>query len=46
MLPQFDLIRALIKWVFIYEIDGYEADDILGTTAKSCNEEQHVLFVM
>jgi DNA polymerase-1 len=48
LLPQFDLIReALIKMgIPIYEIDGYEADDILGTTAKSCgNEEQHVLLV-
>ncbi|HHU49524.1 MAG: DNA polymerase I [Caldicoprobacterales bacterium] len=48
LVPQFDLVRdALTKMgIPIYELDGYEADDILGAAAKSCGSEgQQVLLV-
>jgi DNA polymerase-1 len=39
LVPQFELAREALNQmgITIYEIDGYEADDILGTIAKSCS---------
>ncbi len=48
LVPQFELIRELLQLMCIpiYELDGYEADDILGTVSQSCgNEDNHVLLV-
>ncbi|NLC43414.1 MAG: DNA polymerase I [Clostridiales bacterium] len=48
LVPQFELIRELLQLmgIPIYELDGYEADDILGTVSQSCgNKENHVLLV-
>ncbi|NLB41309.1 MAG: DNA polymerase I, partial [Clostridiales bacterium] len=48
LVPQFELIREMLQLmgIPIYELDGYEADDILGTVAKSCgNKDNHVLLV-
>jgi len=41
LIPQFDLIKKVLETmeVPIYEIDGYEADDILGTAAKYGDEK-------
>ncbi len=48
LVPQFDLIREALEHmgITIYEIDGYEADDILGTISKACgNPLQDILLV-
>jgi DNA polymerase-1 len=48
LVPQFDLIREVLlqMGIPIFELDGYEADDILGTASQSCgNQEHHVLLV-
>jgi DNA polymerase-1 len=41
LLNQFDRVRQLIKTfnIPIYELDGYEADDILGTLSKQASEQ-------
>jgi len=41
LIAQFDLVKELLKRmnIAIYEIDGYEADDILGTFARIAEEE-------
>ena len=48
LVPQFELIReTLIQLdIITYELDGYEADDILGTISKVVGQaDQHVLLV-
>jgi len=49
LMPQFELLREiLIKMsIPIYEADGYEADDILGTVAECCGKktDNYVLLV-
>ena len=48
LVPQFELAReAMVKMgIPIYEADGFEADDIMGTVSQSCgNTGQHVLLV-
>ena len=48
LVPQFELAREAMNQmdIPIYEIDGYEADDILGTISKFCGSpDQHVLLV-
>lgn len=41
LIPQFDILKELLTAMEmpIYEIDGYEADDILGTFAKIASEK-------
>lgn len=41
LVPQFDILKELLTKmnIAIYEIDGYEADDILGTFARIAEEE-------
>ena len=41
---QFPIIKKVLKAfnIGIYEIDGYEADDIIGTVAKKCEKELDV----
>lgn len=48
LVPQFDLLRdTLIKMgIPIYEEDGYEADDILGTIAKQCEKKENNLVLL
>ncbi|HHY83527.1 MAG TPA: DNA polymerase I [Clostridiales bacterium] len=48
LVPQFDLIREVLlhMGIPIFELDGYEADDILGTVSQFCgSQEQHILLV-
>ena len=48
LVPQFELAREAMKQmnIPIYEMDGYEADDILGTLSRSCGgPERDVLLV-
>lgn len=48
LLVQMPLIRDVLKEMGIrtYEIEGYEADDILGTAARICNEAGHECVVV
>lgn len=43
---QFPLVKDVLKAfnVDIYEIDGYEADDIIGTVAKNCEDRMDVII--
>lgn len=38
---QFPMVKDVLRAfnIGIYEIDGYEADDIIGTVAKTCDED-------
>lgn len=48
LIIQFDIVKELLKRmnIAIYEIDGYEADDILGTFARIAEENDlHALLV-
>jgi DNA polymerase-1 len=48
LVPQFELIREmlLLMNIPIFELDGYEADDILGTVSQSCGKgNTNVLLV-
>ena len=48
LVPQFELVRELLQLmnIPIYELDEYEADDILGTISQSCgSKDDHVLLV-
>ncbi|HZK34347.1 MAG TPA: DNA polymerase I [Bacillota bacterium] len=48
LVPQFDLVRELTKYLEIptYELEGYEADDILGSFAKVADDnKQHLMLV-
>jgi DNA polymerase-1 len=48
LVPQFELAREALSQmgITIYETDGYEADDILGTVSKSCSgPNRQVLLV-
>ena len=48
LVPQFELAREAMKQmnIPIYEMDGYEADDILGTLSRSCGgPDRNVLLV-
>ena len=46
--PQFPIIKKLLMLmgVKIIECAGYEADDILGTIAKSCTETKNECFIL
>lgn len=46
--PQMDLIRAIVRaFEFpIYEIDGYEADDVIGTIAKQAGQEGYEVLIV
>ncbi len=41
LIPQFDILKKMLQLmgIAIYEIDGYEADDILGTFARISSEK-------
>lgn len=41
LIPQFDMLKKMLQLmgVAIYETDGYEADDILGTFARISSEK-------
>ena len=45
---QFPLVKDLLKMlsVTMYEIDGFEADDIIGSLAKYAEEEGMEVFIM
>lgn len=47
LVPQFDLIREALRTLgaAVYELDGYEGDDILGTLAARYEKELPVLIV-
>ena len=48
LVPQFELAREAMRQmdIPIYELDGYEADDILGTLSSSCSSpDRDVLLV-
>ena len=48
LVPQFELAREAMRQmnIPIYELDGYEADDILGTLSRSCGSpDRDVLLV-
>lgn len=40
LIPQFDLLKKMLQLmgIAIYEVEGYEADDILGTFARMARE--------
>jgi len=46
--PQMDLIRAIVRaFEFpIYEIDGYEADDLIGTISKQAGKEGYDVLIV
>ncbi len=46
--PQMDLIRAIVRAfeLPIYEIDGYEADDVIGTIAKQAGKEGYDVLIV
>lgn len=46
--PQMDLIRAIVRAfeLPIYEIDGYEADDVIGTIAKQAGSEGYEVLIV
>jgi len=46
--PQMDLIRAIVRAfeLPIFEIDGYEADDIIGTIAKQAGREGYDVLIV
>lgn len=46
--PQMDLIRAIVRAfeLPIYEIDGYEADDVIGTIAKQAGREGYEVLIV
>jgi DNA polymerase-1 len=43
---QFPIVKEILQAfkVDIYEIDGFEADDIIGTVAKNCGESMEVVI--
>ena len=47
LIPQFDLIREALRTLgaAVYEVAGYEGDDILGTLAAHYEEEMPVVIV-
>ena len=47
LVAQFDVVRSLLSEVGIpvYELDGYEADDVIGTINKQLNEHEKSLMV-
>lgn len=48
LVPQFDLIKDLARLLEIptYELDGYEADDILGSLAKVADDNKQPLIIV
>ncbi len=46
--PQMDLIRTIVRAfeLPIYEIDGYEADDVIGTIAKQAGKEDYEVLIV
>lgn len=48
LIPQLDLIKAIVKAynIPILELDGYEADDIIGTLAKRAEKENVETFLV
>ena len=48
LVPQFDLIKDLARILEIptYELDGYEADDILGSLAKVADDNKQPLMIV
>lgn len=48
LVPQFDLIKDLARLLEIptYELDGYEADDILGSLAKVADDNKQPLMII
>ena len=48
LVPQFDLIKDLARLLEIptYELDGYEADDILGSLAKVADDNKQPLMIV
>ncbi|HXG38836.1 MAG TPA: DNA polymerase I [Bacteroidota bacterium] len=48
LIPQLDLIKAIVKAYNIpmLELDGYEADDIIGTLAKRAEKEKVETFLV
>lgn len=48
LIPQLGLIKSIVKAynIPILELDGYEADDIIGTLAKRAEQEQVETFLV
>lgn len=48
LVPQFDLLRQVLEAMGIkyYQLSPYEADDILGTIAKKCAEDQDEVILI
>ena len=48
LVPQFNLVKEVLKSfdIPIYEIEGYEADDVLGTLAKEAEKEGHQVTIV
>ncbi len=48
LVPQFDIIKEILRAfdIPIYSIEGYEADDILGTMAKAGEKQGHQVTIV
>ncbi|MCK4259277.1 MAG: DNA polymerase I [Halanaerobiales bacterium] len=48
LVPQFDLIKEIVRAfdIPIYSLEGYEADDLLGTLAKAGEKQGHHVTIV
>ncbi len=48
LIPQFDLVKEILQAfdIPIYSIEGFEADDVLGTLAKAAEKEGHQVTIV
>lgn len=48
LIPQFEMVKEILRAfdIPIYEIEGYEADDILGTLAKEGEKQGHSVTIV
>lgn len=48
LIPQFEVVRDILRAfdIPIYSLEGYEADDLLGTLAKSGEKQGHTVTIV
>ncbi|SHJ98522.1 DNA polymerase I [Clostridium cavendishii DSM 21758] len=48
LIPQFDIIKKMLELldINIYELDGFEADDIIGTLAKYAEKKSVEVYII